>query len=401
MKKIYSLKRAKCSPGNENCGGICINPRVKTCRINTPEVKSAISKLFATKPRQLLKAAKQRGFGPVQYITQAEAVRSLAVYGAQANIFDMKSGKATHPYLRINKIEQSAVDKYYDILRAKHDAVKSSKELTLYTRLANAGIRGGNPPMSVENKVKTFIRLYMEQNGQSFATGNPVNLNRLVVDHIIPLSAGGKNTISNMVLIESNINYWKKAKPNQAAMAQDLKNKISLAVPAADLKRYAISLGGSDTKLQQKIRQEILTTHRAQMRALDKVQSREFIKGAIQKKKLLSDYSNLRWAKYNTIESLASLKPKEVRQLLKAQTAESNTVRGWVRAVATKEQVELAKTNVQKAQIFLTNGGKWKDLPELWKEQFKEQYSKNQHKKGSDAILAQYGSLPDAPPWLK
>jgi HNH endonuclease len=399
--KNYSSKRKICTVGNEQCGGTCINPRVKTCRLNTPEIKSAIQRLLDTKPRQLLKAAKAKGFGPVQYITQAEAMRSLAVYGSSASISDMKSGAASHPYIKINKIEQAAVDKYHDLLKAEKLAAKASgsKALTLYDRLTKAGIRGDNPKISTEDKVKIFIRLYMEQNGQSFATGNPVNLNRLVVDHVIPLSAGGKNSVENMVLIESNINYWKKAIPSQADLAQSLKNKIGLAVPAQTLEKLAKALAANSSE-SGKIKAEILALHKLQARTLDRQQSQQYRQGASNKASLLNSYSNLRWAKFNTITSLEGLNAKEARQLLKAQSTEAKTTRAWIKKIETREQVELAKTPVQKAQVFLTNGGKWKDLPQSWKDEFKLAYETNKHPKGTTAIFNQYGSLPDKPDWL-
>jgi hypothetical protein len=392
----------KSAAGNEQCRGTCINPRVKACRLDTPKVKSAIQRLLDTKPRQLLKAAKTKGFGPVQYITQAEALRSLAVYGSSASISDMKTGAAFHPYIKINRVEQSVVDKYHDQLKADRLAAKASgdKSLSLYNRLAKAGIRGDNPKVSTKDKVKIFIRLYMEQNGQSFATGNPVNLNRLVVDHVIPLSAGGKNSVENMVLIENNINYWKKAIPSQADMAQSLRKKIGLAVPEPTLNRYALALANKNESEAARIKKDILTQHKAQARTLDRQQSQQFREGASNKNKLLNDYGNLRWAKFNTVASLEVLNAGETRQLLKAQSAEAKTARAWTRKVETKEQVELAKTIVQKAQVFLTNGGKWKDLPEGWKEEFKKTYETNKHPKGNKAMYDQYGNLPDSPSWL-
>lgn len=400
MKK--GAKPRNCASGNEQCGGTCINPRVKTCRLNTPAVKSAIQRLLDTKPRQLLKAAQAKGFGPVQYITQTEALRALAVYGSQSSISYMKSGAASHPYLKINRVEQAVVDSYHDLLKAEKLAAKArgDKSLSLYDRLSKAGIRGDNPRVSTEDKVKIFIRLYMEQNGQSFATGNPVNLNRLVVDHVIPLSAGGKNSVENMVLIESNINYWKKAIPTQADMAQSLKNKISLAVPLDTLERYAKALATNAAE-GPKIKAEILSLHKLQARTLDRQQSQQYKQGASNKAELLADYSDLRWAKFNTIASLEGLNAKETRQLLKAQSGEAKTTRAWTRKVETREQVELAKTSVQKAQIFLTNGGKWKDLPQSWKDDFKATYEANKHPKGNKAIYSQYSNLPDSPSWLK
>lgn len=400
MKK--SAKTRNCTTGNEQCGGTCINPRAKVCRLDTPEVKSAIQRLLDTKPRQLLKAAKAKGFGPVQYITQAEALRSLAVYGSSSSISDMKTGPASHPYIKISRVEQSVVDKYHDQLKADKLAAKArgDKSLSLYDRLSKAGIRGDNPKVSTEDKVKIFIRLYMEQNGQSFATGNPVNLNRLVVDHVIPLSVGGKNSVENMVLIENNINYWKKAIPSQADMAQSLRNKIGLAVPEPTLTRYALALANKNELESKRIKAEILTQHKAQVRTLDRQQSQQFRDGASNKAKLLNDYGSLRWAKFNTVASLEGLSAKETRQLLKAQSAEAKTTRAWIRKIETREQVELAKTPVQKAQIFLTNGGKWKDLPDAWKEEFKRAYETNKHPKGNKAIYTQYGNLPDSPSWL-
>jgi hypothetical protein len=395
----------KCLPPNAQCGGRCLEPD-KQCRVNSPEVKSAIDRLLETKPKQLLKAAKAKGFGPVQYITHQDALRAYGVYGG-ADIFSMKRGEASHPYLKIGKIEQSAVDAVFNKLKAdKEAAVKSAKEqgkkapFTLYDRLANAGIRGDNPKVSTEERVKIFIRLYMEQNGQSFATGNRVNLNRLVVDHVIPLTAGGKNTVDNMVLIENNINYWKKAIPTQEKMAEALERKIALPVSPDLLKNYAKSLAAGDKRESDRLQAQIQNINKTVARDQDRLQARAFREGAKQKGAIAGSYEGLKWAKFNTIEALDNLSPKETKQLLKVQSKEAGTVRGWLRNRASQSSVELGSTNVQKAQIFLTNGGKWKDLPESWKEDFKERYLNNQHPKGNQAIKDQFGSLEGSPDWL-
>jgi hypothetical protein len=395
----------KCVPPNAQCGGRCLEPN-KQCRVNSPEVKSAIDRLLETKPRRLLRAARAKGFGPVQYITHQEALRAYGVYGG-ADIFLIKQGKAAHPYIKINSIEQSAVDAVFNKLKADRDAaIKSAKEqgnkrpFTLYDRLANAGIRGNNPKVSTEERVKIFIQLYMEQNGQSFATGNRVNLNRLVVDHIIPLTAGGKNTIDNMVLIENNINYWKKAVPTQEKMAEALERKIALPASPDLLKRYAKSLATGNKRESDRLQAQIQSINKTITRDQDRLQARAFVEGARQKRALARAYESLRWAKFNTIEALENLSPKETSQLLKVQSKEAGTARAWLRKRAYPAPIQLGSTNVQKAQIFLTNGGKWKDLPESWKEDFKEKYLTNQHSKGNQAIKDQYGSLDGAPDWL-
>jgi hypothetical protein len=404
--KLYKSKTLRCLAPNSQCGGRCLEPS-KTCLEDSIATKLAINQLLKTGPKQLLKQAKAKGFGPVQYITQAEAMRSLAVYSG-GNIFDMKTGAIPHPYIKINKIEQAAVDKYHDKLKADSQKAKAEakaagkkRPFTLYDRLSQAGIRGDNPRVSTEDKVKIFLRLYMEQNGQSFATGNKVNLNRLVVDHVIPLTAGGKNVASNMVLIESNINYWKKAIPSQEAMASALRKKISLAAPQELLKSFAKATVSGNLKLAEKLKQQIQTINKQAARVSDKALSDQYRQGAQQKKSLANDYGQGNWAKFNTIAALEPLNGKETKQLLKAQSGETSTVRGWVRLNAAKEQVELAPTNVQKAQIFLTNGGSWKDLPASWKEAFKDKYQNNKHPKGNAAIKKQYGNLPGAPDWLQ
>lgn len=404
--KLKSGKVLKCNPPNTQCGLRCLEP-AKDCSDSGPKTKEAIDQLFATKPRQLLKAAKVKGFGPIQYITQQEALRAYAVYKG-ADIFAIKKGEIAHPYIKMSKIEQSVVDKYHDKLKAdKASAVLAAKAsgkkapFTLYDRLAKAGIRGDNPKVSTEEKVKIFIKLYMEQNGQSFATGNRLNLNRLVVDHVIPLTAGGKNSAENMVLIESNINYWKKAIPTQKDMALALERKIQAPASPELLKSYTKAIVSGNKTEADKLQKQIILINKTGAKNLDRAQTQAYKAGAKEKATTAATYDGLRWAKFNTAESLNNLNAKEVRQLLKVQAKESGTVRGWLKNRATQEQVELAPANVQKAQIFLTNGGKWKDMPDSWKDAFKERYLTNQHPKGNAAIKMQYGGSADAPDWLK
>lgn len=407
MKKALKTgKILKCNPPNTQCGGLCLVP-YKTCSDQGPKTTQAIDQLFKTKPKQLLKAAIAKGFGPIQYITQQEALRAYGVYGG-GDIFQMKSGAISHPYIKINKIEQAVVDKYHDKLKADKIAAMSAAKaagkkapFTLYDRLTKAGIRDNNPnmgkspKMSTEDKVKTFLRLYMEQNGQSFATGNRVNLNRLVVDHIIPLGAGGRNTADNMVLIESNINYWKKATPTQKDLAIALERKIQTPTSASLLTSYAKAVSSGNKAESEKLQKQILLVNKINNLRLDRAQAQAYREGAKQKESIASNYDNLRWAKFNTVSSLNSLFTKEVEVLLKVQVKEGVGVRGWYLASSRPGPLE-----VQKLFIFLNNGGKWKDAPDSWKDTFKKAYSTNVNKTGNKNVQKLYGGLPDAPDWL-
>jgi hypothetical protein len=143
------------------------------------------------------------------------------------------------------------------------------------------------------------------------------------------------------------------------------------------------------------------------MLKIDREQAINFKTASFNKASLLSSYSNFQWAKFTDIAQIEALSPLQARQVLKAQAADLN-VKGQAKKIIRRWQTPgdnptplVAPTNVTKANIFLSNGGSWKDLPLAWKEEFKETYLKNNYITGNKQIKDIYGNLPDSPEWLK
>jgi hypothetical protein len=367
---------------------------------------AAIKKLVASKPKKPIAMARAKGLGAYSNVTVKEALLASAVYGG-ALVSDIKAGRARHPYINLKKVSDKAVDKVHDTIYAQHLLDKKNKvKFTLYDRLAKAGIKSGD--FSKAEHVKIFIRLYLEQNGQSFATGRPVAMNKLVLDHNIPLTAGGKNHPSNLVLIEKNLNYWKRgAKSQEEFYNRLIQKKISLAATPEQLNSLALSLASGDRNKVKAQIAVISTATKKQALALDKEQALAYKEGSANKKSLLESFSNFRWATYNSVAQIESLDPLQARQLLKAQAADLNlkgqpkkVLRRWV-VPGNNPTPLVAPTATVKAHIFLNNGGNWKDMPETWKDDFKSTYENNNSKDGNKKIQEIYGNLPDSPDWLK
>jgi len=366
---------------------------------------AAIKKLITSKPKKPLVMARAKGLGAYSNITVREALLASAVYGG-ASISDIKAGRARHPYINLKKVSDRAVDKVHDTIYKQHLIDKQNKvKFTLYDRLAKAGLKSGD--FSKAESVKIFIRLYLEQNGQSFATGRPVAMNKLVLDHNIPLTAGGKNHPSNLVLVENNLNYWKRGAKSQEEFYNKLiKNKLALAATPEQLNSLALSLASGDRNKVKAQIAVISAATRKQALAMDKEQALAFKEGSANKKSLLESFSNYRWATYSSVAQIESLSPLQARQLLKAQASDLN-LKGQPKKVLRRWQVPgdnptplVAPTPTVKAHIFLNNGGNWKDVPEAWKEDFKSTYQNNKSVDGNKIIKEIYGNLPDSPDWL-
>ena len=86
--------------------------------------------------------------------------------------------------------------------------------------------------------------------------------------------------------------------------------------------------------------------------------------------------------------------------MTKAQAATGAGVSRWYRNPSTNgNQTEYVSGDALKAQVFLNNGGSWKDLPKSWKDDFKEKYQKNINSRGKEKILVAYKDK-DNPSWF-
>lgn len=369
--------------------------RLKGTKISKPDTEAKV-RLFSTKPKQLLKQAKEKGIGKVQYASHAEILRALGVYGSKVSIQDMKSGKAEHPYIVLNRnIKDKAVDDLHDHLKATDPA--------LYTKLSNMGIRSAGeikaPPKS--ERVKIALRVYLEQNGQSFATGKKVSLNRMSLDHIVPLSNGGTNAASNLVLIESNINYLKSGKEAQANFADLLRKKALQVNSPEDLAKFQKAIDSEDTAKITAEQSRLRAANTVARLAFDKAQSQKLKDGKAAKAKMAEAYSGGGYAKFNSVESMKDLNAKQLKAVITAQAAAFNRPRGWYNGTTTGTQSEISGATITKTQIMLANGGSWNDVPQQWKDDFKEKFATNNNKGGQARVVELYGSLPGAPDWMR
>lgn len=410
MKKKIGIKN--CTLG-ANCKSTCIEKskeclkekanervklaaaRLKSAKISKPETEAKV-RLFATKPKQLLKQAKEKGIGVIQYASHSEILRTLGVYGGKTSIQDMKSGKAEHPYIALNRnIKDKAVNDLHDHLKATDPG--------LYTRLSNMGLRSAGdlkaPPKS--EQVKIALRVYLEQNGQSFATGKKVSLNRMSLDHIVPLSKGGTNSASNMVLIESNINYVKSAKETQADFADLLRKKALQVNSPEDLAKFQKAIDSKDPAKITAEQNRLRAANTVARLTFDKAQSQQLKDGKAAKAKTAEVYSGGGYAKFNSVESMKDLNAKQLKAVITAQAAAFSRPRGWYNGTTSGTQSELSGATITKTQVMLANGGSWNDVPQQWKDDFKAKFETNNNKGGQARVIELYGSLPGAPEWMK
>jgi hypothetical protein len=304
----------------------------------------------------------------------------------------MKSGVDKHPYLEIKKVSQESVDKL-------HDKIKTNNP-KLYKKLQNKGIRKAADGTTVPaaERTKTFIRVYLEQDGRSFATGKRTSINNMTLDHIVPLSSGGSNAASNLVLIESSLNYIKN-NLSVSDFSKVLRNKVLETTTAGSLAKLEKAQQSGNKAEIAKAQKEVNTANTAARLSFDKKQRDEMKKAraeALARRNVFSGKAN----EYNTVDKLLPLTGKDAIALLKEQGKVNGTITNWQKKEAGSLSKVASRPNIAKLQIFLNSGGKWKDAPEAWKSEMQAAYAKNPYVLGKNLIREQLGKLPDAPEWL-
>ena len=407
----FKLGPKSCKVGAK-CKSSCIS-RDKDCLVglspgNKAKVQSATVKLKQNSSRLVSSKAKtiesnlfaKRGIKRIRYASRLEILTALGVYSKEVKA--IKAGTELHPYINMDhKVSAAKVDRIYSRLK------KENPEL--YTKLAKGlGVRkdsSGYSPNSSE-KVKLAIAIYLQQDGRSFATGKVVSINRLSLDHLVPLSAGGKNTVDNLVLIESSINYVKGAK-SLKTFEETLRKKSLQVNSPEDLSKLKKAVESRDQAKIKAVQKELQTKNRAAVLEIDKTQAANVLARAKAKIQSLSQFGALNelgvraYARYDNETAINSLTPKDLQLVTKVQAATGSGIARWFRGPNAKgSQTEYVTGNAIKAQVFLNNGGSWKDLPLAWKEEFKNKYQENINTRSKAKVLAAYGNKGGRPEWL-
>jgi hypothetical protein len=227
------------------------------------------------------------------------------------------------------------------------------------------------------------------------------------LDHLVPLSAGGKNDTSNLVLIESNINYVKGAR-SLKGFSETLEKKAAVVNSPANLEKFKVAIFTGDANKIASIQKDLQINNRVARLSVDRKQAQNTLQGAKAKAASLNAYGAINelgvraYARYNNPDSINSLSSKELKNVIKAQSLNDDGVARWYRSPGNKgSQVDYPTGDALKAQLFLNNGGKWRDLPPRWKDAFEEKFLDNTNASGGAKVVNAYKNLEDKPEWLK
>ena len=404
MRKFLGKKN--CTQGAQ-CKETCIS-KLKLCQPDVDKtvvksaaikIKSAPERLSNSKPKNLeARLNQKRGVKRIQYVSQDEVLRALAVY--KKDVLAIKAGNTPHPYINLTKPKEEEVNNLVTKIKGENPA--------LYEKLSGLGIRADatGKSLSTSEKVKIAVAIYLQQDGRSFATGKVVSINKMSLDHLIPLSSGGTNSASNLVLIESNINYLKGAKSLKGFL-ETLEKKSLLVNSLTDLEKFKEAIiSGNNNKIAS-LQKDLQIKNRIARLTVDRAQASKTLQGAKAKAASLSAYGAVNelgiraYARYNTPETINSLNVRELKNVTKAQALNGDGVARWYKGPGIKgSQVDYPTGEALKAQLFLNNGGKWRDLPSSWKDAFKEKFLENTNSSGSTKIINAYKNIEYKPEWL-
>lgn len=414
----------KCLRSNRQCGGRCLGLEF-LCRIGRNDSKGAgkagnasakemgqsIERLFSAKPVRILKKLKAKGGGPIQYITAREARQALAVFSSRFSLKELKAGIGTHPHFKIRKVSDFVVDrtvarlkKESIRLKAKAKAEGKPVPLTPYDKARASGIRcqkGDKTCPKGPERVRLFVRAWLEQGGRDFYTGKKINLTNAVMDHLDPLSKGGTNTADNLVITSNNINYWKSAQTDKDTIITNLNRKI-VQPDLGKLNKLVLAMASRKTDLVKRLRDEIRKDYNAKAVAADRPQGRGYIAGRNATSNWRDFFAKVGPEKFNTVkkieEVVAQGKDGEGRKtiikrllesfkLKKIEAAGGDTTKGfysWFAAKGNKGgQQSGGNLNTMKFLIGANNGISPKDMPIEWRLSFETQWRENTNAKGA------------------
>jgi hypothetical protein len=365
---------------SRQCGGKCLG-RDQQCRIDDAASRKVAAKLIASLPPSV----RRKNTPKVQYISQQEARLFRAVVSQPHRLDQMISGERPHPFLRINKISDKQIQNTYDRLKATGNKA-------LLAKITNAGIRsqGSEKAPKGEEKAKLFIGAYLKQGGRDFYTGKKINLALAVLDHLQPLSAGGKNAAGNLVITTRNVNFYKKD-----FSQEQLKEVLRLKTEGLDPKfgdrlRKALSSGSS---------KEILALKKAastEIRKADiesaKRQAATLKAGRSNKEALAEAFKNGQWLKYGSSAEVAKLSPASLKELLREQGNNGGVYTWYKTATQTASATSLAKGNASRAIAAIQSGAKRADIPAEWLSALRSSIETNANAAGTAKIKKSLGS---------